>query len=885
MLRTLMSRIRGTFDRDRLDDEFDDEARVHLELLTRRFVDRGMTPDEAYDAARRQFGRVTKVKEDLRERRALPGIDAISRDVRHAARQLRRAPGFTTAAVVMLAVGIGATSTVFAVLDAVVLRPLPYASSARLMTFRSMDRRGTPHPAPLSYPTFFDFRSGTRTFDRFVAYRDARFTLAETPPAIQVPGEIVSWDLFQTLGVPLSLGRGFMQQEERPGSRVVVLGHTLWQGRFGGDPQIVGRRIRINREPYTIVGVAAAGFQFPMDSPGVQLWTTLSEDSTVAEGEPLTEQRGARVLDVIGLLKPGITPEQAQAQMDQIAAGLAERYPDDNRNVPKTFVLPEVERLAGGGRAALWSLLGAVGLVLLIACANVANLLLARTNERSREFALRLALGASRAALVRQLIIESLVLGLLGAAGGLGLASFALGAIIPIVGDSIPRLALAAIDGRVLGFSTVIAVLTSVLFGLAPALQAGWVSPAGTLKDEGRGVAGGRNRLRSILVVAQVTLGLVLLVGAELLVTSFMHLSRRDTGFRSDHLLTFDVGLPDADYNVDQQLTFFGRLLDRLRAVPGVTAASLGTPLPMSGSQMRVSFDIEEHRAAPPDRPHSDMAIVDSGYFSTMGIPVLKGRDFTQHDTTTSPRVLIVNDAFARKYFPGENAIGKRIEPGATNRNEEKTMREIVGVVGNAKQVVFSADPDPIYYFPQKQLFWGAGTVVLRTAVPPLEVESGVRAATAELDSHLPIFGVRTGEERAAAAVRPMRFLTSLMASFAAIALLLTAVGLYGVLSYSVSRRRREIGVRIALGARRGDVLRLVLGEGLLLVGIGLLAGIAGAAVTSRVLASALYETSPGNPLFILVACGVLALAGIAAAYLPASRAASVDPMQTLRAD
>jgi predicted permease len=578
VLRTLLARIRGSFDRDRLDDEFDEEARAHLELLARRFVERGLTPEEAAYAARRQFGRVTRVREDLRARRGLPGIDALAGDLRHAFRQLRRSPGFAVMAAGTLALGIGATTAVFALLDAVVLRPLPYADAGRLMAFRSLDRRGTPHPTVLDYPTFFDFRAETSVFERLVSYRSARFTLADAPPAIQVPGQIVSRDLFELLGVRLALGRGFLPEEERPGVHVAVIDHRLWQSRFGADPGLVGRRVRMNGQPYTVVGVTPLGFRFPLDSPSSQIWAPLSEDATTLGSQPLTEQRGARVLDVIGRLRPGVSPEQAQARMDQVAGGPRRALPGlepqrrEDARAPRGRAPGRAQPARAPGAA------GAVSLVLLIACANVANLLLARTTERGREFALRLAVGASRAAVVRQLATEGLAIGLLGAAGGLALAWAVLAAVVPFVAEEVPRVADAGLDARVVGFAAALAVLTSVLFSLAPAAKAARAAPSGALKEGGRGVAEGRSRARSVLVVAQVTLGLVLLVGAELLVGSFVRLVQRDPGFRSENLLTFDVGQPASG---DATL-FAERLLERLRALPGVRAAAVGTPLPRS---------------------------------------------------------------------------------------------------------------------------------------------------------------------------------------------------------------------------------------------------------------------------------------------------------------
>jgi putative ABC transport system permease protein len=874
VLRELYWRIRATFRGRRLDDEFDEEVREHLEMLTERFIRQGMEPAEASYAARRQFGGVTQVKQDLRERRALPLIDVLRRDIRQAFRQLRKSRRFTASAALTLALGIGVTTAVFAVLDTVMLRPLPFAEPDRLMAFRTADSRGVPHQ--LSYPDFVDFREQNRVFDHLVSYRDAPFTLTDFEPAVPVVGEIVSWDVFPLLGVQPERGRGFSPEEEQRGTHVAVLSHALWTNRFRGDDRILGRAISIDGVPFTVAGVAPEGFQFPVEIPAVQLWVTLSEDAASAP------QRGARMLDVIGRLKPGVSADQAQAQMDVLAGSLTRQYPDTNSRIARTWLEPELERLTGSGGSAMWGLLAAVGLVLLIACANVASLLLARSTERAREFVLRIALGASKLALIRQLLIESLALGLLGAAGGVLLAGGILKAVLPLAGDRIPRLAETSVDGRVLMFSAIVAVLTSVLFGLAPALQAAAADPAGGLKEGARTIAPGHDRFRSAMVVGQIALGLVLLVAADLLIVGFLNTIRRDPGFRVDHLLTFDIGVSAAEYTTAEQMAFCDRLLERLPAIPGVEEAATGTPLPLQGHEMRVAFDIEERRTEASDRPRSDVAIVTPGYFTTMGIPLLKGRDFSNRDDAGAPPVLVVNQAFARKYFPGQDAIGKRIRPGA---GPSPVMREIVGVVGDAKQVVFGTDFDPIYYFPYKQLPWRIGTIVLRTSVPPSNVESAVQAALASLDRQVPIRQLRTGEGLSAAMIAPVRFLTVLMGTLAAIALLLAVAGLYGVLSYMVARRRREIGVRIALGAGRADVMRIVSRRAALLVGPGLLLGSAGALVVARLLGNVVLGVPTGIPEILAAACFVMVITSAVAASVPAARAASVDPIQALRSE
>jgi putative ABC transport system permease protein len=886
MLRSLFSRVAATFRRGRLDQEFDDEVQDHLNLLEQRYIRQGMQPREAFYAARRQFGGVTYMTEELRERRALPRIDLLFQDIRLAARQLRKARWFTASAALTLALGIGASTAIFAVVDAVVLRPLPFAEPDRLMSVASFDRREGGRPTNLSYPTFLDFRSQNRVFEHLVCYRDNRFTLSDTLPAIQVEGQIVSWDLFALLRVQPQLGRGFLPEEEKPGAHAVVLSYSLWQGRYGADSRIAGKRIHINGEIYTVAGVAPRGFHFPVDDPAAQLWTTIADDSS-SEFTPMIAQRGARVTDAIARLAPGVTPEKAKAQLDQVAGALAAQYPDDNANIAKTVVEPEIERLTGRNSEPLWILLGAVTLVLLIACANVANLLLARSTERSREFALRTALGASRVALVRQLLTESLILGFLGAIGGIGLTQAALRLILPLAGDRIPvpRIFEAEIDLRVLAFSVASAIVTAILFSLAPAAQVAHANLIGSLKEGAANIAHGHQRMRSVLVVGQITLGLALLVGAELLMVSFLKLAGSDPGFRPDHLLTFDIGISDKQYTTPSTIAFCDRLLEKLRAIPGVRAASTGMSLPLEGHQMTVSFDVEERPKPPTERSRSDIAIVTPGFFGVMGIPLHRGRDFTQRDNVQAARVVIVNEAFARKFFPGEDALGKRIEPGATNGKEPMMMREIVGIVGNARQSAWSGADDPVYYVPYKQISWWFGTVVLRTATPPLAAEPAARAALMSLDPEAAMYQVRTGDERSAAAYSLQRFVMALMASFAAIALALTTVGIYGLLSYAVVRRRREIGLRIALGAGRREVLGMVLGQAARLVGFGLVLGLAGAMGVQRLLGSVVFGVRAGDPVFLLSAGAIIAIAALLAAYLPALRAASVDPMQALRSE
>jgi putative ABC transport system permease protein len=798
---------------------------------------------------------------------------------------LAKNPGFTAVAVLTLALGIGGSTAVFSVVNTVLLKPLPYAAPDRLMTVDSMNTRGALVPEALSYPDFFDFRAQNHVFDHLVTSRDTNLVLTGVGQPQQLDGEMVTWDLFPALGIMPQLGRGFLPSEEAAGTHVVVLSHALWQRQFGGDPGIVGRAITLDRKPYTVVGVAPAGFAFPVNEPDIQLWTTIAADREAPPGDqPLTEERGAHLLRALGRLKPGVSIEQARADLDVIAEALAKQYPDSNTNYRKASVRPALQTLVGKSRTPLLILLGAIGLVLLIACANIANLLLARTTAREHEIAVRAAMGASPVRVVRQLLTESLLLAILGGTAGVVLAEYALRFVLPLGGQGIPRLAQASIDGRVLGFSLLLAFLASLLFGMAPALQASKIDLTSSLKEQTRGGTDRHDRLRGALVIAQVTLGLVLVSGAGLLMASFLHLQESDLGLRPDHLLTYWFSLPEPQYNAAQEVAFYDQLLERMRALPGVQSAAGVWPLPLGGDNVTISFNIEERPAPQPSRPSARMAFATPGYFLTAGIPLLKGRFFTEHDDEKAPPVLIVNKAFADKFFPGEDVIGKRITPGATGPGQkDESIHEIVGVVSSAKLSALDAEPKPIYYFPYKQLAWMPPVVMLRTALPPRTLESAIRGQIAALDPLVPVFQVRTMDELLSTQVIEPRFHTLLLGCFAGIALLLTMVGLYGVVAYSVTRRTREIGVRIALGAGRSTVLFMVLRQALVLVLIGLPLGLAGALAGGELLRGMLYGVKPFDPVVLAIACCLIGLTGALAAYFPARRATQVDPIVALR--
>ena len=806
-------------------------------------------------------------------------MNSFFQDLKYGLRLLAKNPGFTIIAVATLALGIGANTAIFSVVNSVLLKPLPYAEPDRLVAVESMSTRSAPVPSSLSYPDFFDFRSGNHTFEHLITGRDTDMSLAGVGAPVQLDGEMVTWDLFPALGIQPQLGRGFLPSEEAAGTHVVVLGHKLWETQFGGDSGMVGRTINLDRKSYTVVGVAPAGFAYPIDEPNIQLWTTIADDRVAPAGDqPMTEQRGAHMLRAVGRLKPGVSIERARADLDVIAQALAKQYPDTNTNSARASVRPELQTLTGDSRTPLLILLGAVGLVLLIACANIANLLLVRTAGRQQEIAVRAAMGASRLRVVRQLLTESLVLALAGGAAGTALAEYALGALLPLGGQSIPRLAQASIDGRVLVFSLLITFFTSMFFGLAPALHAAKVDLTSSLTERSRAGAPKHEMIRGALVVAQITLGLVLVSGAGLLMDSFLRLEKGDLGLKSDHLLTFKFSLPDSQYKSAQQVSFCNQLLEHLRAEPGVESAAGVWPLPLGGDNATVSFNIEERPTTPSNHPSARMAFATPAYFSTAGIPLLRGRYFTEQDGPNAPRVLIVNKAFADKFFPGEDVIGKRIKPGATADGEKESLHEIVGEVGSAKLFAMDAEPKPIYYFPYKQLPWMPPVMMVRSSVPPRTLESAVRKEVTALDPMVPVFQIRTMEELLSTEVTEPRFHTVLLGCFAGIALVLTMVGLYGVMAYSVARRTREIGVRMALGAPRSVVLSMVLRQALVLLASGMALGLAASLAADRLLRSLLFGVSALDPAVLGLSSLLVAVTGLLAAYLPARRAAAWIP-------
>ncbi len=879
-----MTWIQRLCNRRRIETDLAEEIRGHLEERVDELVARGVPLQDAVHQARREFGNVMLIEEQARQVWKRRWIEDLLSDGRFALRQLRKAPGFAAAGALTLALGIGANTAVFSVVNAVMLRPLPFPEPQRLVSMWPRSETGPAGPYDVSYPNFFDFRDENKVFEHLVSYRSSPISLTGSGEPVQLRGEIVSWDLFPLLNMQPILGRAFQPQDEDPGVRAVIIAHTLWKTRLGGDSGIIGRTINLDREPYRVVGVAPPGFNFPVGGEQVQVWTTLATDARSATVQPVTRQRGARMLSIMGRLRDGISIQQAQAPMDRIAASLAERYPQ-HRRYPGVFLQPALDDVAGLARGPLLFLLGAVGLVLLLACANLATLLLSRTTEREREFALRLAIGAARSRIVRQVMTEALALALIGGLAGVATAAVLVDVAVPLVGTTIPRIQQTTIDGRVLVFAMALTLVTSVLFSVAPAARLLHDRLNDPLKESAYANVHGPGRLGSTLVVVQIAVGLMLLSGAALLMSGFVHLTHRDPGFQPERLLTFSIGMPGSEYSRARQLAFYDQLLERLGHLPGARSAALAMPLPLTGSSMTVAFNIQQRPSPPHERPVSNMAIVSPGFFQTAGIAMIHGRDFGDTDDADGAPVVIVNRAFAERFFPGENAIGKRIEPGATSDERGTRMREIVGLVENARQSPLGSRADAIYYFPYRQLPWCCPSVIVRAAGFPASLEPSVRSVVSSIDRQLPLFDVRTGDEILSVGVTPVTFLTALMVGFAAIGLLLTSSGLYGVLSYSVVKRTREIGIRIALGASRPAVLSMVVRQSAILVGAGLVIGIAGSIAARRFIGGLLFGIDGGTLLLLPTAVAVMLATAWLATYLPARRAASIDPMFALRSE
>jgi predicted permease len=816
-------------------------------------------------------------------------VTILLQDLRYGLRMLRKSPAFTVIALLTLALGIGANTAIFSIVNAVLLKPLPFPESDRLMFLTSAFEMqpGVSRPFSVSYPDFFDWRAQAKSFTGMASSHEDSFTLTGLDQPLHVNAATVSGDFFSVLGVQPFLGRGFTRDEEKPGTRVVVLSHELWQSVFHGDRSIVGNTITMDKQSYTVLGVMPAGFAFPLNGEPPRLWRTFAPEAESTDPkEPAgTTQRGAHYLQVVARLNPGITIEQAREEMNLMARAMAKQYPDTNKKFSSVQLTTELEYLVGNTRPRLILLLVFVGVVLLIASLNVANLLLVRASKRGREIAVRAALGAKQIRVIRQMLTESLVLAIGGALLSIPIALWALKIFIKLNAENLPRLHSAQLDGTVLGFTAIIAVLTSIVFGLVPALRASKPNLTEFLKDRRSGGGSSNQRLRSTLIVVETTFGLALLVVAGLLLKSFHRLLEVDPGLNPRSVLTLTFDLPEKKYSEQLQVDFYRQLLARAQALPGVVSAAAVTPLPLSGGNAIITFQIDGHPVPKSEEPSADIKVVSSNYFHTLEIPFMSGRDFSDHDDSKSPGVVIVNQEFARRYFPNENALGKRITPGASNHGEPQP-REIVGIVSNVKSRKLDSEIVPEYYIPNSQLNFGSMTVVLRTSVDPHSLTSAMRGVVTSMDPDLPLYDIKTMEEYLAIAVATPRFHAILLEAFAGLALLLTGIGLYGVIAYAVAQRTHEIGVRITLGASRADVVQMVLKSGMKLTAIGVSAGVVLSLVTAQYvssISSLLFGVRPTDVVTFVAVIAIVALVSLLACYIPAYRASRVDPMVALR--
>lgn len=809
-------------------------------------------------------------------------MDTVIQDIRYALRQLRKSPGFAAVGVITLALGIGANTAVFSVVDAVMLRPLPYYHPEQLIDAESTNS-SSPDPGVLSYPDFFDWRSQNHTLEHLVSYHDSTYVLTGLERPVQLDAEVVSWDLVPALGVGPELGRGFTPDEEKAGSKVVLLSHSLWTSQFAANKDIVGKTIHLSGEIFTVIGVMPQAFRFPVSRPANAIWTTLAVDDNPGDPHSNVRNRGSHFLNAFGRMRPGRSVAEVDQDLRAIATNLAKAYPNTNTSHNSARAVSEVSALLRDSKGVLLVVLGSVGLVLLIACGNIANLLLARMRERQREMALRSALGAGKGRIVRQLLAESLALSVCGGIAGCTLAFLCTPALLSLIGDSIPRAMDAGVNMRVLLFASAVSVLAGVIFGVTPALSAARTDLISTLKEGARTEVGGRDWLRPSLIVGEVALGLLLTAAAGLLISSFNRLIHTDEGFNPDHLTTMYFEMPSAQYK-DTRPQFYRAYFDSVRALPGVQSAAGIMIMPMTNDGIVISFEDPEHPVPEANQPSANFTPITPQYFSTMQIPVLEGRDFSDHDDMSGQQVIIVNRAFAQKFFSGEQVLGKRLKPGAGGGSGGPASREIVGVAGDMRVGATNREMEPQMYVPAAQLDkWCCLYTVVRSSLAPAALASSVQRIVSEMDKEIPVTQVRTMKELMWLQLSQPRFATVLVSTFAGLSLVLTIVGLYGVMAHSVSRRTREIGVRMALGAQRTSVLKMVLRDAAIMLLCGISIGSVCALASASILKSMLYGVGPRDPIVMAMVCAGIAFVGLLAAYIPARRAASVDPMVALR--
>ena len=811
-------------------------------------------------------------------------MESIIKDIRYGVRGLLKHPGFTGIVVITLALGIGASTAIFSVVDNVLLRHLPYRNAERIVAIEEFNSEGT--RGQVTSANFLDWRAQNTVFEQLTAIKTTTSNLALSDHAERIDLAQTNANFFDVLGVIPQYGRLFIPQDEQAGhDPVVVVSNTLWQRRFGSDPSLVGKPITLDGRNYTVIGITPPGFEYPKKT---ELWVPpLRLVPELYANQDVTQTRGMGYLSAIALLKPGVSLKQAAAEMETITARLRQQYPNTN-NRRFNRVVSLHDDLIGDTNKVLWLLLGAVTFVLLIGCANVANLLLASGAARQKEMAIRTALGASRWRVMRQLFTESTILALTGGAVGVLVAFWGLAAITRLLPANFPRLNEIHLDLRILGFTFAASILTGILFGLAPALQVSHRDVQESIRETGRGASGSRrqNRFRQALIVGEVALCVVLLAGAGLLFRSFLRLQSVNTGFVAEQVLT--ARLTPSGTNFTQQADFnkfYTQVLEKLSAVPGVTDAGIINNLPLD-SGPTTGFRVEGRPITTPDKwPMVNYRTVSPNYFRAMSIPVVQGRAYTDRDNLSAPLVMIINQQTAREIFPDENPIGKRITFGNTDQNKQPVWFEIVGVVADVRSLELREESQPEIYFSSLQDYWPAMSLVVRATVEPSSLAGSVRQVVNEVDKSVPVSEVKTMEHVVSESITQPRFNLFLLGLFGTVAMLLSAAGIYGVTAYTVTQRTHELGIRLALGAQVGDVLKMILGQGMAVIGVGLVLGLVAAFWLMRLLRSLLFGVGENDLLTFVAITFVLLIVALIACYIPARRATKVDPLEALRAE
>jgi putative ABC transport system permease protein len=839
-----------------------------------------------------QSSKAKDQKPKTNENEGAAGMNTLWQDVRYGARMLLKNPGISFVVILALALGIGANTAIFSVVNAVLLRPLPYEESERLVFLN--ERSPVIEEMSLSYPNFTDWRAQNHVFEKLAVYNRSSYNLTGAGEAERITTGQVSADLFSVLRVNAGVGRVFTNEEDKPGGPpVVVLSYGLWQRRFGGQTSILDQPLTLNGKSYTVIGVMPQDYLFPSR---VEMWVPVGQLS----GDSTWQQRGNHMgLYGVARLKPGVTLAAAQADMENIAVNLEKQYPDQNAG-NRIKIQPLLEVFVSDVRRALWVLFAAVAFVLLIACANIANLLLARASARQKEMAVRAAMGAGRWRIARQLLTESVLLALVGGIAGLLFARWGIELILYVSPNAIPRWREISLNWRVLLFTIGVSLVTGLLFGLVPALQAGVVNVHETLKETGRGTTG-RHWLRSSLVVVEVATTLVLLIGAGLMIRSFYRLQKVNPGFSYEHLTSFSVSLPEKKYATgDQREQFFNRLTENLHGLPGVEVTAAASGLPLGNNGWQTGFVVDGRPRPPRDQtPLMEACLVTPDYFRAMNIPLKRGRYFTDHDNRSfligkdlskysedervmsGLNVIVIDEEFARRYWPNEEAVGKRIKLGT---EERASVLTVVGVVGRVKMEGLSQDSNRVQgYFSFAQLQGGDMTVIVRGSADPNQMVAAVREQVKAVDPDQPIYSVRTMDEIRAESVAPERLNLTLLSLFAGIALLLAIVGIYGVMSYTVTQRTHEIGIRMAIGAQPRDVFKMVIGQGMVLALLGVAFGLAGAFGLTRLMTTMLFGVEPTDPVTFASIAVLLTGVALVACYIPGRRATKVDPVVSLR--